>query len=96
MKTPYQVIRRPIRTEKTTDMEEFHDQVVFEVDRRANKVEIRQAVEQLFGVGVVKVRTLNQVGKPKRVGRLFGRRSDYKKAIVTLQEGDRIEFFEGA
>ena len=96
MKTPYEVIRRPIRTEKTTDQEEFNNQVVFEVDRRANKSEIRQAIERLFDVRVLKVNTLVQRGKPKRVGRIFGRRRDYKKAVVTLAEGDRIEFFEGA
>jgi len=96
MKSVYQVIRRPIRTEKTTDLEELNEQVVFEVDRRANKVEIRDAVEQLFGVRVIKVNTLTVKGKPKRVGRVFGRRSDVKKAIVTLAEGDQIEFFEGA
>lgn len=96
MKSQYDVIRRPVRTEKTTDLEEFNNQIVFEVDRRANKIEIRQAVESLFGVTVVNVNTINQRGKPKRVGRVFGRRSDTKKAIVTLQEGDEIEFFEGA
>ncbi len=96
MKTQYEVIRRPIRTEKTTDQEELNNQVAFEVDQRASKVEIRQAIERLFGVRVLKVNTLNQLGKPKRVGRVFGRRSDFKKAIVTLAEGDQIEFFEGA
>jgi large subunit ribosomal protein L23 len=96
MKTVYEVIRRPIRTEKTTDLEEFENKVVFEVDRRASKNEIRQAVERLFGVRVVSVNTLTQRGKPKRFGRLQGRRPDFKKAIVTLEEGDRIEFFEGA
>ena len=96
MKTLYEVIRRPIRTEKTTDLEEQCNQVVFEVDRRANKIEIRQAVERLFGVNVIKVATLNRRGKPKRVGRLLSKRSDTKKAIVTLAEGESIEFFEGA
>lgn len=96
MKSHYDVIRRPIRTEKTTDLEEYNHQIVFEVDRRANKIEIRQAIETLFGVRVVNVNTMNHKGKPKRVGRVFGRRSDTKKAIVTLHEGDEIEFFEGA
>lgn len=96
MKSAYEVIRRPVRTEKTTDLEESANQVVFEVDRRANKVEIRDAVERLFGVRVINVNTLNQRGKPKRSGRRLGRRSDFKKAVVTLAEGDRIEFFEGA
>lgn len=96
MKSQYDVIRRPVRTEKSTDLEELNNQVVFEVDRRANKIEIRQAVEGLFGVKVENVNTLTQRGKPKRVGRVFGRRSDTKRAIVTLAEGDQIEFFEGA
>ena len=96
MKTHYEVIRRPIRTEKTTDQEARHNQVVFEVDQRANKIEIRQAIERLFGVKVVKVNTANMLGKPKRVGRVFGRRSDIKKAVITLAEGEQIEFFEGA
>ena len=96
MKNQYDVIKRPVRTERTTDLEEFFNQVVFEVDTRATKVEIREAVERLFGVRVTKVRTLNQKGKPKRFGRLMGRRQSVKKAFVTLAEGDRIEFFEGA
>jgi len=96
MKSEYDVIRRPVRTEKSTDLEELNNQIVFEVDRRANKIEIRQAVEGLFGVKVENVNTLTQRGKPKRVGRVFGRRSDTKRAIVTLAEGDQIEFFEGA
>ncbi|MBN1945008.1 MAG: 50S ribosomal protein L23 [Bradymonadales bacterium] len=96
MKTMYDVIRRPIRTEKSTDLEEANGQVVFEVDRKANKVEIRQAVERLFGVTVIQVNTMNRKGKPKRFGRLLGKRSDTKKAIVTLAEGSKIEFFEGA
>jgi large subunit ribosomal protein L23 len=96
MKSVYDVIRRPVRTEKSTELEELGNQVTFEVDRRASKIEIREAIERLFGVTVLKVNTLNQFGKPKRVGRVFGRRSDIKKAVVTLQEGDTIEFFEGA
>ncbi len=96
MKSQYDVIRRPVRTEKTTDLEELNNQFVFEVDRRANKIEIRQAIEGLFGVKVENVNTLTLRGKPKRVGRVFGRRSDTKRAIVTLAEGDQIEFFEGA
>jgi large subunit ribosomal protein L23 len=96
VKTHYQVIRRPVRTERTTDLEERHNQVVFEVDRRANKVEIRDAVQRLFGVRVLGVRTCNHKGKPKRFGRVMGRRQDTKKAFVTLAQGDKIVFFEGA
>jgi large subunit ribosomal protein L23 len=96
VKTHYQVIRRPIRTERTTDLEEHHNQVVFEVDRRANKTEIRDAVQRLFSVRVLGVRTSNHKGKPKRFGRVIGKRQDTKKAFVTLAKDDRIEFFEGA
>lgn len=95
MKSVYDVIRRPIRTEKTTDLEEKRNQVVFEVDRRANKIEIRQAVERLFGVQVTDVNTLNHEGKRKRFGRSMGQRGDTKKAVVTLAEGSKIEFIEG-
>jgi len=65
------------------------------VDRRANKIEIGKAVEELFGVHVLKVRTINVPGKPKRLGRYEGRRPGWKKAIVTLAEGETIEIFEG-
>ena len=69
--------------------------MAFEVDRKANKIEIRQAVERAFGVHVTNVRTMNMQGKRKRVGRYSGRRSHWKKAVVTLAPGDHIDFFEG-
>lgn len=90
----YQVIRAPLITEKGTMVAESGNQVVFKVDRRANKVEIRQAVEAMFKVKVVDVRTINVLGKTRRVGRAMGKRSDWKKAYVTLAEGQRIDFFE--
>lgn len=90
----YQVIRAPLITEKGTMVAESGNQVVFKVDRRANKVEIRQAVETMFKVKVVDVRTINVLGKTRRVGRAMGKRSDWKKAYVTLAEGQRIDFFE--
>jgi len=96
MKEPQQIIRRPLITEKTTQQKEESRQYVFEVDPKANKIEIKAAVEQLFKVKVTKVRTLNVLGKIKRLGRRYGKRPDWKKAIVTLKEGDRIDFFEGA
>lgn len=68
----------------------------FKVPLRANKVEIRKAVEAVFGVKVKSVATLRTMGKFKRMGKYIGKRPDYKKAIVTLQEGETIEFFEGA
>ncbi len=96
MKEPQQIIRRPLITEKSTQQKEESRQYVFEVDPKANKIEIKAAVEQLFKVKVIKVRTLNVLGKIKRLGRRYGKRPDWKKAIVTLREGDRIDFFEGA
>jgi large subunit ribosomal protein L23 len=90
------VIKGPIITEKGTLVNEVGNQVLFRVDPRANKVEIRQAVERLFKVKVEKVRTSRFLGKTRRVGKTAGRRSDWKKAYVTLAEGARIDFFEGA
>jgi len=91
-----EVIRRPLITEKGTIAKEDNNQLLFEVDRRANKVEIRQAVEKLFDVKVLDVRTVSVKGKDKRMGRIVGRRSDWKKAYVTLAEGQSVDFFEGA
>jgi large subunit ribosomal protein L23 len=96
MKEAQEIIRRPLVTEKSGQQKEINNQYVFEVRKDANKVEILRAVEQLFKVKVLQVRTSNFLGKEKRVGRKFGKRPDWKKAIVTLQEGNRIEFFEGA
>jgi large subunit ribosomal protein L23 len=89
------VVQGPIITEKGTLVNELGNQVVFRVHPRANKVEIRQAIEVLFKVKVTKVRTHRQLGKLRRVGRHLGRRPDWKKAYVTLAEGSRIDFFEG-
>lgn len=96
MREPQKIILRPLITEKSTSQKEEARQYAFEVDRNANKIEIKEAVEYLFKVKVDKVRTLNVLGKVKRLGRKYGKRPDWKKAIVTLREGDRIEFFEGA
>lgn len=95
MREPYQVILRPLITEKSTLAKEMNNKVTFEVDMKANKVEIRRAVEKAFGVRVLDVRTQNRQGKKKRVGRFFGRRSNWKKAVVTMAPGDHIDFFEG-
>jgi large subunit ribosomal protein L23 len=96
MKQPQEIIRRPLITEKSTRQKEKIHQYVFEVHRDANKIEIQSAVERLFKVKVLQVRTCNVLGKIKRLGRKYGKRPDWKKAIVTLKEGDRIDFFEGA
>jgi large subunit ribosomal protein L23 len=91
------IIKRPVAlTEKASRLKADHNQVVFEVDRSANKIQIRSAVETLFGVKVVSVNTLVQRGKVKRMGRGFGQRHNWKKAIVTLREGDDISFFSEA
>lgn len=96
MKEPQKIIIRPLVTEKSTQQKELSNQYVFEVHPNANKIEIQSAVEHLFKVKVAQVRTANVLGKVKRLGRKYGKRPDWKKAIVTLKEGSRIEFFEGA
>jgi large subunit ribosomal protein L23 len=90
-----QLIRRPLITEKSTIERETCNVVTFEVDPRANKVEIKRAVEQLFEVKVLEVRTERVRGKRRRVGRHQGLRPSWKKARVRLAQGDSIEFFEG-
>ena len=95
MRDPRQIIIRPLITEKGTSIKEAHNQYCFVVDRSANKIEIGKAVESLFNVKVVNVRTMNYLGKMRRIGRNIGKRPDWKKAVVTLREGDNIEMFEG-
>jgi large subunit ribosomal protein L23 len=92
---PYEIIKGPMITEKATIQKEQSNQLTFEVDRRANRVEIRHAVEKIFNVKVEQVRTMQMKGKIKRMGRTSGKRRDWKKAIVKLAEGHNIEFFEG-
>jgi len=95
--TPEQVIRRPIiLTEKATLLREKHNQVVFEVARDANKIQIRDAVQRLFKVNVTGVNTMVMRGKERRMGRGKGKMQNWKKAIVTLKEGDAIDFFSDA
>ncbi len=91
----YDIIRRPVNTEKTTIQKEVANQVTFEVDRKANRIEIGKAVEAIFSVKVAVVRTMQVKGKVKRRGKILGKRKDWKKAIVTLMPGERIEFFDG-
>jgi large subunit ribosomal protein L23 len=90
MKNVYDVLKRPLFTEKNDRLKEKYNKYAFEVEMKANKIEIRQAVEQIFGVTVTKVNTLRMHGKIKRRGRSEGRRPDWKKAIVTLKEGETI------
>ncbi|PLX83563.1 MAG: 50S ribosomal protein L23 [Desulfuromonas sp.] len=93
MKPLHQIIKKPLVTEKTNLQKEAGQQVAFEVAVDANKIEIRQAIEKAFDVKVEKVNTALIAGKVKRVGRRFGKRSNYKKAYVTLAEGSNIDFF---
>ncbi len=92
----HDLIIKPLITEKTTIQKEVANQVSFEVDRRANRIEIKRSIENLFDVKIAKVRTMQMNGKTKRRGRFVGKRRDWKKAIVTLMPGERIDFFEGA
>ena len=108
MRSPEQIIKRPLLTEKGTrlketggqvegdlDPETMKSQLLFEVARDANKVEIRHAVQKLWNVDVLAVRTSIVRGKEKRMGRFVGKRSNWKKAVVTIAPGQTVEFFEG-
>ena len=90
------LLKEPHLTEKTVSQKEEHNQVTFLVQRTANKIEIKKAIQQLFKVTVLRVHTITTKGKHKRMGRFIGKRPDWKKAIVTLKTGDKIEYFEGA
>lgn len=91
-----EVIRRPLITEKSTELRDERNIVAFEVDRRANKIEVKRAVEAQFKVKVAEVRVANVHGKVRRQGRYSGRRPDWKKVYVRLAAGEKpIEFFEG-
>jgi len=92
----FDVLRAPKMSEKTMSLKEEANQFAFEVDQRANKIQIKESIEKSFKVSVLKVRTMNVRGKKKRLGRYQGLKSSWKKAIVTLKEGDTIEYFEGA
>ncbi len=96
MKSLHDIIVRPlILTEKGERLREEQNKIFFEVAMAANKIEVKEAVEQLFNVQVIDVNTLVVRGKPGRIGRRSAKRPNWKKAIVTLREGDTIEFFEG-
>ena len=92
-KLPEQIIKRPLLTEKGTAMGEEGNKVLFEVTMRANKIEIRKAVEKIYNVKVKTVHTQIVRGKMKRQGRSMGKRPNWKRAIVTLAEGSSIDFF---
>ena len=96
MKSPHEIIQAPLISEKGTLLTESANQVLFKVRPDANKIEVKRAVETLFKVKVEQVRIARYLGKVRRIGRRMGRRSDWKKAYVTLREGDKIDFFGGA
>ena len=96
MRDPEDIIQAPLVTEKGSLLSEKDNQVLFRVRPDANKVEVKKAVEALFKVKVVKVRMIRYLGKIRRVGRNMGRLPQWKKAYVTLKEGDKIDFFGGA
>ena len=90
------IILAPLISEKGTALAESANQFLFKVRPEANKIEVKRALEALFKVKVVEVRMARYLGKVRRIGRNLGRRSDWKKAYVTLREGDKIDFFGGA
>ena len=91
----YRVIKEPHITEKANLQKGSSNRISFKVDKKANKVEIRRAVESILKAKVVNVSTINMKGKKRRMGRNIGKRPDWKKAIVKLAPGESIEFFEG-
>jgi len=95
MRKGYDVIIGPMLTEKGTILKEKENKILFKVAKDANKIEIKRAVEEMFNVKVEKVATINYKGKKKRLGRFEGKRPDWKKAIVTLKEGEKLDFIEG-
>ena len=92
-KSPEEIVLRPVITEKTLRIAERENAYTFQVDRNANKVQVRDAIERLFSVSVTDVRTQNMMGKFRRMGRSFGATSNWKKAVVKVKEGDTIEFY---
>ena len=93
MKAPYDIIKRSLITEKSTDLKTRENKYTFEVDYKANKIEIKKALEEMYKVKVLKVNTLRMKGKMKRVGLHQGRAPHWKKAVATLKQGDIIEGF---
>ncbi len=92
MKAAYSIVLNPVISEKGTDLTQKENKMIFRVDSRANKIEIQKAIEELYPVKVVQVNTVRIKGKPKRMRAQLGQTSGWKKAIVTLREGDKIEF----
>ncbi|MBZ0158292.1 MAG: 50S ribosomal protein L23 [Alphaproteobacteria bacterium] len=95
MTTIYEVIKKPLFTEKGMDLKERENKILIEVDAGANKHEIKKAMEEIFKIKVESIATINVRGKLKRFGKSIGRRSDRKKAIITLKKGEKLDFIEG-
>ncbi|OGR57960.1 MAG: 50S ribosomal protein L23 [Desulfobacula sp. RIFOXYB2_FULL_45_6] len=91
----YDIVRGPVVTEKTTLQKDTSNQVTLRVDKNANRVQIKDAVEKNFNTKVKQVRTIQVKGKVKQRGKIIGKRKDWKKAIITLMPGQKIDFFEG-
>jgi large subunit ribosomal protein L23 len=95
MKDIYSVVLSPLLTEKSTKLKEAENKVLVKVSRNANKIEIKKAVEEIFKVKVERVRTINCRGKTKRFGKYEGKRPDWKKAVLILKKGEKLDLIEG-
>ena len=95
MKNIYSIIKKPLFTEKGSNLKESENKVVVEVSRNANKIDIKKSIEEIFKVKVEKISTINTHGKWKRYGKSIGKRPDRKKAIITLKKGEKLDFIEG-
>jgi large subunit ribosomal protein L23 len=96
MNNVYAVIKKPLFTEKGSHLKESENKLLVEVGKDANKLEIKKAIEEIFKVKVEKVATIKTHGKWKRYGKSIGKRSDRKKALITLKKGEKLDFIEGA
>ncbi|MHB8882732.1 MAG: 50S ribosomal protein L23 [Thermodesulfovibrionales bacterium] len=96
MKSIYSVIKKPLFTEKGSALKESENKLLVEVEKVSNKLEIKKAIEEIFKVKVEKVATIKVHGKWKRYGKSIGKKSDRKKAIITLKKGEKLDFIEGA
>lgn len=96
MKDIYSIVKKPLFTEKGSNLKETENKILVEVAKDANKLQIKKAIEEIFKVKVDKVATINTIGKWKRYGKSIGKRPDRKKAIVTLKKGEKLDFVEGA
>jgi large subunit ribosomal protein L23 len=96
MKNIYTIIKKPLFTEKGGTLKEAQNKILVEVSREANKIDIKRAIEEIFKVKVAKIATINEQGKMRRYGKSLGKTSARKKAIITLRQGEKLEFIEGA